>query len=41
MGYLDDVIDPVDTRPRLIAGARHALDQAAGLPQKKHGNPPL
>ncbi len=40
-GYVDDVIDPRDTRPRLI----NALDMLAGKrdanPPKKHGNIPL
>ena len=40
-GYVDDVIDPRDTRPRLIS----ALDMLAGKrdanPPKKHGNIPL
>jgi propionyl-CoA carboxylase beta chain len=40
-GYVDDVIDPRDTRPRLI----EALDTLAGKrdrnPPKKHGNLPL
>ena len=41
MGYIDDVIDPADTRPRLIG----ALSMLAGKrdvnPPKKHGNIPL
>jgi propionyl-CoA carboxylase beta chain len=41
MGYLDDVIDPVDTRPRLIAALAMLATKRQGLPQKKHGNPPL
>ena len=40
-GYLDDIIDPRDTRPRLI----EALDTLKGKrdrnPPKKHGNIPL
>ncbi len=40
-GYLDDIIDPRDTRPRLI----EALDTLQGKrdrnPPKKHGNIPL
>ncbi|MEJ7758619.1 MAG: acyl-CoA carboxylase subunit beta [Gemmatimonadaceae bacterium] len=40
-GYLDDIIDPRDTRPRLI----EALDTLRGKrdrnPPKKHGNIPL
>ena len=41
MGYLDDVIDPADTRPRLIAALAMLATKRQGLPQKKHGNPPL
>jgi len=41
MGYLDDVIDPSDTRPRLIAALAMLATKRQGLPQKKHGNPPL
>ena len=40
-GYLDDIIDPRETRPRLI----DALDTLQGKrdrnPPKKHGNIPL
>ncbi|HVT38687.1 MAG TPA: acyl-CoA carboxylase subunit beta [Gemmatimonadaceae bacterium] len=40
-GYVDDIIDPRDTRPRLVA----ALDMLRGKrdrnPPKKHGNIPL
>jgi propionyl-CoA carboxylase beta chain len=40
-GYVDDIIDPRDTRPRLI----DSLDALAGKrdtnPKKKHGNIPL
>ena len=40
-GFVDDIIDPRDTRPRLI----DALDALAGKrdtnPKKKHGNIPL
>ncbi len=40
-GYVDDIVDPRDTRPRLI----DALDTLAGKrdknPAKKHGNIPL
>ncbi len=41
LGYIDEVIRPEDTRPRVIA----ALDMLSGkrqtLPPKKHGNIPL
>jgi acetyl-CoA carboxylase carboxyltransferase component len=41
MGYLDDVIDPADTRPRLIAALAMLATKRQSLPQKKHGNLPL
>ena len=41
LGYLDDVIEPVDTRPRLIAALEMLRDKRQSLPYKKHGNPPL
>lgn len=40
-GFLDDVIDPVDTRPRLIAALRMLETKTDSLPLKKHGNMPL
>jgi propionyl-CoA carboxylase beta chain len=40
-GFLDDIIDPRDTRPRLIE-ALHTLETKRGRnPPKKHGNIPL
>jgi propionyl-CoA carboxylase beta chain len=41
MGYLDDVIDPEETRPRLIAALEMLRHKRQQLPFKKHGNPPL
>jgi len=41
LGYLDDVIDPSDTRPRLIAALAMLATKRQSLPQKKHGNLPL
>jgi propionyl-CoA carboxylase beta chain len=40
-GYVDDVILPSDTRPRLIAGLRMLADKRDSNPPKKHGNMPL
>ena len=40
-GYLDDVIDPRETRPRLIAGLRRLVTKRDKNPAKKHGNLPL
>ena len=41
LGYLDDVIDPEDTRPRLIAALEMLRHKRQSLPFKKHGNLPL
>jgi len=40
-GYLDDVIDPRETRPRLIQALAMLKDKVDTLPFKKHGNIPL
>ena len=40
-GYVDDVITPSDTRPRLIAGLRMTATKRDTNPPKKHGNIPL
>jgi propionyl-CoA carboxylase beta chain len=40
-GYVDDVIDPRDTRPRLIAGFEVLRGKRDKNPPKKHGNIPL
>lgn len=40
-GYLDAVIPPRETRPRLIAALRMLSGKRASLPMKKHGNIPL
>jgi propionyl-CoA carboxylase beta chain len=40
-GYLDDVIDPRETRSRLISGLRVLEDKRDRNPPKKHGNLPL
>ncbi len=41
LGYLDDVIEPRDTRPKLIAALEMLRYKRQSLPFKKHGNPPL
>jgi len=41
LGYLDDVIRPRDTRPRLIAALESLGTKRQALPKKKHGNIPL
>jgi len=40
-GYIDDVIDPRDTRPRLIDALRMLETKRDRNPPKKHGNLPL
>jgi len=40
-GYLDDVIEPRDTRPRLISALETLLTKRQSNPPKKHGNIPL
>ena len=40
-GYLDDIIDPRDTRPRLIAALTTLASKRDRNPAKKHGNIPL
>lgn len=40
-GYIDDVIDPADTRRKLIAGMELLRSKREELPQRKHGNVPL
>ena len=40
-GYVDDVIDPRDTRPRLIGALEMLLTKRETLPPRKHDNIPL
>lgn len=40
-GYVDAVIDPADTRRRLVAGLRLLDTKTETMPPKKHGNIPL
>jgi acetyl-CoA carboxylase carboxyltransferase component len=40
-GYIDEVIEPADTRPRLIAALEMLRTKRDTLPAKKHGNIPL
>lgn len=40
-GYVDDVIDPAETRLKLVAGLRMISSKRDELPQRKHGNVPL
>jgi len=40
-GYLDDIIEPHETRPRLAAALRALAGKRDTNPKKKHGNIPL
>jgi propionyl-CoA carboxylase beta chain len=40
-GYIDDVIEPHETRPRLINALAMLANKRDTLPSKKHGNIPL
>lgn len=41
LGYIDEVIDPLDTRPRLIQALEMLQNKRGDNPPKKHGNIPL
>ncbi len=41
LGYIDEVIMPVDTRPRIIQSLEMLKNKRADNPPKKHGNIPL
>ena len=41
LGYIDDVIDPADTRLKIIEALRMLKTKQATNPPKKHGNIPL
>jgi propionyl-CoA carboxylase beta chain len=40
-GYVDDVIEPRETRPRIIRALRMLENKVDTMPRKKHGNIPL
>ncbi len=40
-GFIDDVIDPAETRQKVVAGFRVLRTKREDLPQRKHGNVPL
>jgi acetyl-CoA carboxylase carboxyltransferase component len=40
-GYIDDVIDPAETRQKLVAGLAMLKTKREELPRRKHGNVPL
>ncbi|UCG52859.1 MAG: methylmalonyl-CoA carboxyltransferase [Candidatus Latescibacterota bacterium] len=41
LGYVDDVIEPKETRPKIIAALESLENKRQSLPPKKHGNLPL
>ncbi|HEX6790399.1 MAG TPA: acyl-CoA carboxylase subunit beta [Candidatus Krumholzibacteria bacterium] len=41
LGYIDDVIEPAETRPKIIAALESLVNKRQSLPPKKHGNIPL
>ncbi|MBF0100696.1 MAG: methylmalonyl-CoA carboxyltransferase [Desulfobacterales bacterium] len=41
LGYVDDVIDPADTRPNIIRALHLLKTKKDQIPPKKHGNIPL
>jgi acetyl-CoA carboxylase carboxyltransferase component len=40
-GYVDDVIDPAETRQKIVAGLDMLRTKREELPKRKHGNVPL
>jgi acetyl-CoA carboxylase carboxyltransferase component len=40
-GYVDDVIEPSETRRKIVAGLRLLESKREEMPQRKHGNVPL
>jgi propionyl-CoA carboxylase beta chain len=40
-GYIDEVIEPRETRERLISGLRCIYRKREGRPMRKHGNIPI
>ena len=41
MGYVDDIIEPAESRQRIISAFDMLASKRESLPQKKHGNIPL
>jgi acetyl-CoA carboxylase carboxyltransferase component len=39
-GLVDDVIDPAETRAKLVGGLRMLRAKYGALPSRKHGNQP-
>jgi len=41
LGYIDDVIEPANTRPLVISALESLINKRQNVPPKKHGNIPL
>ena len=41
LGYIDAIIEPTETRPRLISALELLANKRQSNPAKKHGNIPL
>ena len=41
LGYIDEVILPQDTRPRLIQALMMLQNKKTSIPERRHGNVPL
>ena len=41
LGYIDDIIEPAQTRPKVIAALESLVNKRQDVPPKKHGNIPL
>jgi acetyl-CoA carboxylase carboxyltransferase component len=41
LGFVDDIIEPRQTRPRVIRALRLLDTKVETMPRKKHGNIPL
>ena len=41
LGYIDEIISPENTRPKLIAALLMLKDKKDAIPKRKHGNTPL
>ncbi len=41
LGYIDEIIDPADTRKKIITAIKLTKNKRQNLPPKKHGNIPL
>ena len=40
-GFLDAIIEPRETRPRVVQALRQLSGKRQGLPPKRHGNIPI